>query len=78
MTNYERIKKLSKEGMARFIEECEGHDIKYNSTVCGECVADYSCNDCVRRWLDKDCSSDGGISRDSYIVKAEAEQSGYF
>ena len=76
MTNYERIKKLSKEGMARFIEECAEHAVKYNGAICGECVAD-SCNDCLRRWLDKDCTADGGLSCDPYIVRAEAEQSGY-
>lgn len=76
MTNYERIKNLSKEGMARFIEKCDGRDIKYNQKLCGECTAD-SCNECFRHWLDKDCLADGGVSCDPYIVRAEAEQSGY-
>lgn len=51
MTNYDRIRNMSVEEMADFMERLEMSDIDYARTFCSMCPDGNDCNDCRKWWL---------------------------
>ena len=58
MTNYERIKAMSVEEMARMLMCPAEYDLNFNRTA--DCHADMSrnCNECTRNWLNSEAQDD--------------------
>ena len=53
MTNYDRIKAMSVEEMAEFLETVD--DIDYSITFCDLCHGQYDCTkDCKKHWLESE------------------------
>ena len=51
MTNADRIRAMSDEELADFIDRCEMNDIDYAKTFCDLCNGQYECNQCRIDWL---------------------------
>ena len=51
MTNADRIRAMSDEELADFIDRCEMNDIDYAKTFCDLCNGQYECNQCRLDWL---------------------------
>ena len=50
-TNADRIRAMSDEELADFIDRCEMNDIDYAKTFCDLCNGQYECNQCRLDWL---------------------------
>ena len=51
MTNGDRIRSMSDEELADFIDRCEMSDIDYSKTFCNLCNGQYECSQCRLEWL---------------------------
>ena len=51
MTNADRIRAMSDEELADFIDRCEMNDIDYAKTFCDLCNGQYECDQCRLDWL---------------------------
>ena len=51
ITNADRIRAMSDEELAEFIERCEMNDIDYAKTFCDLCNGQYECDQCRLDWL---------------------------
>lgn len=55
MTIADRIRSMTDQELAVFIEKCEDSDIDYGQTYCSSCgktiKVDFECNDCRLWWL---------------------------
>ena len=51
MTNADRIRSMSDEELAEFIDRCEMNDIDYAKTFCDLCNGQYECDQCRLDWL---------------------------
>ena len=51
MTNADRIRAMSDEELAEFIDRCEMNDIDYAKTFCDLCNGQYECDQCRLDWL---------------------------
>lgn len=51
ITNADRIRAMSDEELADFIDRCEMNDIDYAKTFCDLCNGQYECNQCRIDWL---------------------------
>ena len=51
ITNADRIRAMSDEELADFIDRCEMNDIDYAKTFCDLCNGQYECNQCRLDWL---------------------------
>lgn len=50
-TNADRIRAMSDEELADFIDRCEMSDIDYSKTFCNLCNGQYECSQCRLEWL---------------------------
>ena len=50
-TNADRIRAMSDEELADFIDRCEMSDIDYAKTFCDLCNGQYECDQCRLDWL---------------------------
>ena len=50
-TNADRIRAMSDEELAAFIDRCEMNDIDYAKTFCDLCNGQYECDQCRLDWL---------------------------
>lgn len=50
-TNADRIRAMSDEELAEFIDRCEMGDIDYAKTFCDLCNGQYECDQCRLDWL---------------------------
>ena len=50
-TNADRIRSMSDEELADFINRCEMNDIDYAKTFCDLCNGQYECDQCRLDWL---------------------------
>ena len=50
-TNADRIRAMSDEELADFIDRCEMNDIDYAKTFCDLCNGQYECDQCRLDWL---------------------------
>ena len=50
-TNSDRIREMSDEELAEFIDRCEMGDIDYAKTFCDLCNGQYECDQCRLDWL---------------------------
>ena len=50
-TNADRIRAMSDEELADFIDKCEMNDIDYAKTFCDLCNGQYECDQCRLDWL---------------------------
>ena len=50
-TNADRIRAMSDEELAEFIDRCEMSDIDYAKTFCDLCNGQYECDQCRLDWL---------------------------
>ena len=50
-TNADRIRAMSDEELAEFIDRCEMNDIDYAKTFCDLCNGQYECDQCRLDWL---------------------------
>ena len=50
-TNADRIRSMSDEELAEFIDRCEMNDIDYAKTFCDLCNGQYECDKCRLDWL---------------------------
>ena len=50
-TNADRIRSMSDEELAEFIDRCEMGDIDYAKTFCDLCNGQYECDQCRLDWL---------------------------
>ena len=50
-TNADRIRSMSDEELADFIDRCEMNDIDYAKTFCDLCNGQYECDQCRLDWL---------------------------
>ena len=53
MTNYERIKNMTVEEMAKFIQSVEQYEIEYNG-FCDLCESKDCINECIKQWLESE------------------------
>ena len=51
ITNADRIRAMSDEELADFIDRCEMNDIDYAKTFCDLCNGQYECDQCRLDWL---------------------------
>ena len=51
ITNADRIRSMSDEELAEFIDRCEMNDIDYAKTFCDLCNGQYECDQCRLDWL---------------------------
>ena len=51
ITNADRIRAMSDEELADFIDRCEMNDIDYAKTFCDLCNGQYECDQCRLEWL---------------------------
>ena len=51
ITNADRIRAMSDEELADFIDKCEMNDIDYAKTFCDLCNGQHECNQCRLDWL---------------------------
>ena len=51
MTNAQKIRAMSDEELAEFIDRCEMSDIDYAKTFCDLCNGQYECAQCRLDWL---------------------------
>ena len=51
MTNAQKIRAMSDEELAEFIDRCEMNDIDYAKTFCDLCNGQYECDQCRLDWL---------------------------
>ena len=51
ITNADRIRSMSDEELADFIDRCEMGDIDYANNFCDLCNGQYECNQCDLDWL---------------------------
>ena len=51
VTNADRIRAMSDEELAEFIDRCEMNDIDYAKTFCDLCNGQYECDQCRLDWL---------------------------
>ena len=51
MTNADRIRSMSDEELAEFIDRCEMNDIDYAKTFCDLCNGQHECDQCRLDWL---------------------------
>ena len=51
ITNADRIRSMSDEELADFIDRCEMGDIDYANTFCDLCNGQYECDQCRLDWL---------------------------
>lgn len=51
ITNADRIRSMSNEELAEFIDRCEMNDIDYAKTFCDLCNGQYDCVQCRLDWL---------------------------
>ena len=51
ITNADRIRAMSDEELADFIDRCEMNDIDYAKTFCDLCNGQYECGQCRLDWL---------------------------
>lgn len=51
ITNADRIREMSDEELAEFIDRCEMGDIDYAKTFCDLCNGQYECDQCRLDWL---------------------------
>ena len=51
ITNADRIRSMSDEELADFIDRCEMNDIDYAKTFCDLCNGQYECDQCRLDWL---------------------------
>ena len=51
ITNADRIRAMSDEELAEFIDRCEMNDIDYAKTFCDLCNGQYECGQCRLDWL---------------------------
>lgn len=51
ITNADRIRAMSDEELAEFIDRCEMNDIDYAKTFCDLCNGQYGCDQCRLDWL---------------------------
>ena len=51
ITNADRIRAMSDEELAEFIDRCEMNDIDYAKTFCDLCNGQYECDQCRLDWL---------------------------
>ena len=51
ITNADRIRAMSDEELADFIDKCEMNDIDYAKTFCDLCNGQYECDQCRLDWL---------------------------
>ena len=51
ITNADRIRAMSDEELADFIDRCEMGDIDYANTFCDLCNGQYECDQCRLDWL---------------------------
>ena len=51
ITNADRIRAMSDEELAEFIDRCEMSDIDYAKTFCDLCNGQYECAQCRLDWL---------------------------
>ena len=50
-TNAQKIRSMSDEELAEFIDRCEMNDIDYAKTFCDLCNGQYECDQCRLDWL---------------------------
>ena len=50
-TNAQKIRAMSDEELAEFIDRCEMNDIDYAKTFCDLCNGQYECDQCRLDWL---------------------------
>lgn len=51
ITNADRIRSMTDEELADFIDRCEMNDIDYAKTFCDLCNGQYECDQCRLEWL---------------------------
>ena len=51
ITNADRIRAMSDEELADFIDRCEMNDIDYAKTFCDLCNGQYECDQCRLDWI---------------------------
>ena len=51
ITRADRIRAMSDEELAEFIDRCEMNDIDYAKTCCDLCNGQYECDQCRLDWL---------------------------
>ena len=51
ITNAQKIRAMSDEELADFIDRCEMNDIDYAKTFCDLCNGQYECDQCRLDWL---------------------------
>ena len=51
ITNADRIRAMSDEELAEFIDRCEMNDIDYAKTFCDLCNGQCECDQCRLEWL---------------------------
>ena len=51
ITNAQKIRAMSDEELAEFIDRCEMNDIDYAKTFCDLCNGQYECDQCRLDWL---------------------------
>ena len=51
MTNAQKIRAMSDEELADFIDRCEMSEIDYAKTFCDLCNGQYECDQCRLDWL---------------------------
>lgn len=56
-TNADRIRKMSDEELAHFLDRWALGDIDYSRTFCDMCEGQFDCDDCRLWWLKKEADS---------------------
>lgn len=56
-TNADRIRKMSDEELAHFLDRWALGDIDYSKTFCDMCEGQFDCDDCRLWWLKKEADS---------------------
>lgn len=57
ITNADRIRKMSDEELAHFLDRWALGDIDYSKTFCDMCEGQFDCDDCRLWWLKKEADS---------------------
>ena len=58
MSNADRIRAMSDEELADFLDRWELGDIDYSKTFCDLCKGQYDCrNDCIPDWLKREAGN---------------------
>ena len=55
MTNADRIRAMTDEELAEFMDICEMRDIDYGKTFCDLCDGSLDCDKCRLDWLQQPC-----------------------